>query len=140
MESASDIHGIETYYQTEQSKALADFIHESLVTQLDAPDRSVRRARFYVIKNTPVPAVLAEVGFISNKEERDKLISSDYQKKIAEALDAGVMLYLDRKLTLNKVDKSGSSLPLRTARQPSLIHDARSSYERIAQTQNEENR
>jgi N-acetylmuramoyl-L-alanine amidase len=100
MESANDIHGIETYYQTEQSKSLADAIHERLIAGLEAPDRAIRKARFYVIKNTPVPAVLAEVGFISNKEERDKLISSDYQAKVGEALEQGVMLYLDRRLAL----------------------------------------
>ena len=98
MESANDIHGIETYYQTDQSKLLADAIHERLVAGLEAPDRAIRKARFYVIKNTPVPAVLAEVGFISNKEERDKLISSDYQAKVAEALEQGVMLYLDKRI------------------------------------------
>jgi N-acetylmuramoyl-L-alanine amidase len=106
MESANDIHGIETYYQTEQSRALADAIHENLVTKLDAPDRAVRKARFYVINHTPVPAVLAEVGFISNRDERDKLISSDYRIKVANALEQGVMLYLDKKLARGQIDPS----------------------------------
>ncbi|HEY9715340.1 MAG TPA: N-acetylmuramoyl-L-alanine amidase, partial [Chroococcales cyanobacterium] len=96
LESTSDIHGIETYFQTEQSKPLADAIHKALVADLSAPDRSVRQARFYVINHTPVPAILAEVGFISNKDEREKLISSDYQAKIAEALAEGVTLYVSK--------------------------------------------
>jgi N-acetylmuramoyl-L-alanine amidase CwlD len=99
LESTSDIHGIETYYQTEQSRMLADSIHQSLVSGLQAPDRSVRKARFYVINHTPVPAVLAEVGFISNKDEREKLISSDYQDKVADSLAQGVMLYLANRKT-----------------------------------------
>jgi len=114
MESASDIRGIETYYLTEQSRLLADAVHECLISGLAAPDRSVRKARFYVIKNTPVPAILAEVGFISNQNERDKLISSDYQMKIAEALEHGVILYLDRKLALKKSNtytKTTENLP-----------------------------
>lgn len=94
LQSTSDIHGIETYYQTDRSLPLARRVHESLVTGLAAPDRSVRRARFYVINHTPVPAILAEVGYITNKTERDRLISSDYQNKIANALARGVMLYL----------------------------------------------
>lgn len=94
LQSTSDIHGIETYYQTDRSLPLANRVHESLVTGLGAPDRSVRRARFYVINHTPVPAILAEVGYITNKTERDRLISSDYQHKIANALARGVMLYL----------------------------------------------
>jgi len=95
--------GIETYYQNEQSKDLANLIHGSLVNGLGAPDRSVRKARFYVINHTPVPAILAEVGFISNKDERDKLNSSDYQKQVATALADGVMLFLSEKVQSHPV-------------------------------------
>jgi N-acetylmuramoyl-L-alanine amidase len=97
LEANSSIYGVETYYQTEQSKTLAQAIHEALVGKLAVPDRNVRKARFYVINHTPVPAVLAEVGFISNKEERNKLISSDYQEQVADGLARGVMLYLARR-------------------------------------------
>lgn len=97
LETNANIHGIETYYQTDQSKDLARFIHQELVGNLEAPDRNVRRAKFYVINHTAVPAVLAEVGFISNKEERAKLISSDYQNQIATALGQGVILYLSQR-------------------------------------------
>lgn len=94
LETNASTTGIETYYQNEQSKDLAKFIHQSLVAGLGAPDRGVRKARFYVINHTPVPAILAEVGFISSKEERDKLISSDYQHQIASAVADGVILFL----------------------------------------------
>jgi N-acetylmuramoyl-L-alanine amidase len=97
LEANSTIKGIETYYQSEQSQELARSVHQSLVERLKAPDRSVRRARFYVINHTPVPAVLAEVGFISNKEEREKLISSDYQQEIANGIARGVILYLSKR-------------------------------------------
>jgi hypothetical protein len=96
LESTSDIHGIETYFLTEQSKTLAETIHSNLVNLLAVPDRGIRKARFYVIHHTPVPAILAEVGFISNKDEREKLNSSDYQGKVADALAQGVMLYLGK--------------------------------------------
>jgi N-acetylmuramoyl-L-alanine amidase CwlD len=94
MESTSDIHGIETYYQTEQSRLLADSIHQSLVDNLAAPDRSVRKARFYVINHTAVPAILAEVGYISNKEERQQLTTPEYQSKVAAALAQGLNDYV----------------------------------------------
>ncbi len=97
LETNSTINGIETYYQTEHSRELARSIHDCLVTNLAAPDRAVRRARFYVINHTPVPAVLAEVGFISNRDERDKLISSDYQQEVANAVARGVILYLSKR-------------------------------------------
>ncbi|MBX9669158.1 MAG: N-acetylmuramoyl-L-alanine amidase [Candidatus Obscuribacterales bacterium] len=94
LESTSDIHGIETYYQSDISRPLAQNIHESIVSELGAPDRAIRKAKFYVINRAQVPAVLAEVGFISNKSERDKLVSADYQEKIAGALAKGAILYL----------------------------------------------
>lgn len=94
LETNQTTTGIETYFETEASKDLAELIHTQLVKELGAPDRSVRKARFYVINHTPVPAVLAEVGFISNKEERDKLTTSDYQAHIAQAVADGVLSYL----------------------------------------------
>lgn len=94
LESNNSITGIETYYLHPQSKSLAESVHTSLVSKLAVPDRNVRTARFYVVNHTPYPAILAEVGFISNKDERDKLISSDYQQKIAEALAQGVIVYV----------------------------------------------
>jgi N-acetylmuramoyl-L-alanine amidase CwlD len=103
LETTSDIHGIETYYQTAQSQNLAQLIHQSLVGNLQVPDRYIRKARFYVINHTEVPSILAEVGFISNVKEREKLISPDYQNQIAESLARGVILYLnERPIAQNK--------------------------------------
>jgi len=110
LESTSDIHGIETYYQTDMSKALAQSVHESLVSELDAPNRSVRKAKFYVVNRAEVPAVLAEVGFISNKTERDKLVAEDYQEKIAGALAKGAILYLKQHSAVaGKVSRASES-------------------------------
>lgn len=114
LESSNDIHGIETYYQTDISKPLAQQVHDSLVTELTAPNRAIRKAKFYVINRTEVPAVLAEVGFISNKAERDKLVSEDYQEKIAGALAKGAILYL-------KQHSSVASKISRTSEQSSEI-------------------
>jgi N-acetylmuramoyl-L-alanine amidase len=107
LESTSNIYGVETYFQNGKSKTLADKVHGSLVANLAVPDRFVRKARFYVINHTPVPAILAEVGYITNKNERTRLISSDYQGKVAGALARGVMLYLqDEKGTADIASKS----------------------------------
>lgn len=111
LESTNDIHGIETYYQTDMSRALAQSIHESLVSELDAPNRNIRKAKFYVVNRAEVPAVLAEVGFISNKGERDKLVSEDYQEKIAGALTKGAILYLKQHsaVAAGKVNRASDS-------------------------------
>ena len=100
LESTSSIYGIETYYQTDQSRALATAIHQQLVQGLGVPDRSVRKARFYVINHTPIPAILAEVGFISNQQERDNLGAAEYQVKIADSVSHGIVQYLTEKQEL----------------------------------------
>lgn len=72
----------------------------------------IRRAPFYVIENTTMPAVLIEVGFISNRREAKKLASPEYQSEIASLLKKSVLSYKqkatsykeksDKKLSLNE--------------------------------------
>lgn len=65
----------------------------------------IRRAPFYVIENTTMPAVLIEVGFISNRREAKKLSSPEYQSEIAELLTKSILSYKeksDKKLSLNE--------------------------------------
>ncbi|MDJ0625104.1 MAG: N-acetylmuramoyl-L-alanine amidase [Candidatus Caenarcaniphilales bacterium] len=94
MQSTSHINGIETYYFTAQSHKLAKILHKHLVQQTKAPDRRVRKARFVVIRETSIPSVLLEVGFLSNYSERKKLKDSNYQNKIAKAVSDGILEYL----------------------------------------------
>jgi N-acetylmuramoyl-L-alanine amidase len=110
LQNDPDVHGVETYYKTPQSRELAESIHDSLVGYLGIPDRLVRKARFYVINHTDVPAVLAEVGFISSQEERQRLISSDYQDRVATALEHGVILYLAKAKELAQKSESSENL------------------------------
>jgi N-acetylmuramoyl-L-alanine amidase len=55
----------------------------------------VKRAFFYVLINTEMPSILAEVGFISNPEEERLLKKESYRQKIAEALFEGVKKYVE---------------------------------------------
>jgi len=73
----STANGIETYYKDhrEDSQKLAQALQQSLIREFDLKDRGVKTATFYVIKNIRLPAVLTEVGFITNPQEI-KLIES----------------------------------------------------------------
>jgi N-acetylmuramoyl-L-alanine amidase len=55
----------------------------------------VKRAFFYVLINTQMPSILAEVGFISNPEEEKLLRKDAYRQKIAEALYQGIKRFID---------------------------------------------
>ncbi|MGL5510734.1 MAG: N-acetylmuramoyl-L-alanine amidase, partial [Microcoleaceae cyanobacterium] len=62
--SRPDVNGIETYYYN-SGLGLAQTIHANLLQGTGANDRRVRQARFYVLRNTSMPAVLLEVGFVT---------------------------------------------------------------------------
>ena len=88
------IAGLETYYYHYPSVALAKAVHASLVGALPIKDRGVRRAQFYVINHTTAPAILVELGYLSNAGERAEVNTTARQKKSAEAVADGIVEYL----------------------------------------------
>lgn len=75
------------------SKKLADAILSKVIRKTSANSRGVKKGNFYVIRETDMPAVLVEGGFISNPNERALLKSRDYQEKIAQGIADGVDQY-----------------------------------------------
>jgi len=74
---------------------LAYFIQKALLDYTRAPDRGVRRSRFYVLKEAPCPAVLVECGFLSNTYEEEKLLTATYREKVARGIASGILQYAD---------------------------------------------
>jgi len=92
--SKPDRRGIECYYsgKSEKGKLLAASIEEQL--RVTAPiSQEAKPADFFVLSRNKVPAVLVEVGFITNPEEGAKLESPQYQKELAEAIVLGISQY-----------------------------------------------
>jgi len=86
----------------EESLYLADSVQGSLVNNLKSVNRHaadlkarIKRAFFYVLINTEMPSILAEVGFISNPQEEKLLRQDSYRQSIAEALYKGVKKYVE---------------------------------------------
>ena len=89
----ADAHGTETYHSRNASSAsrrMAANVHEEMVGATGFRDRGVKAANFHVIKNTHMPAILVETGFISNAVEEGHLIDPDMQDKMAQAITNGV--------------------------------------------------
>jgi len=94
-----DPYGIETYYcKTNNdeysgitSEDLATDIQKNLIKKLDGKDRGVKTANFYVIRETTMPAILIELGFISNEDELRNMCDEKYQQKAAEAIADGII-------------------------------------------------
>lgn len=92
--------GAETYFQSdyegENSRRLAADIQSQLVSSLQTRDRGVKESDFYVITYSQMPSVLAELGFITNSSDADKLGSEEYQQKAADAIVNGIDSYYDQ--------------------------------------------
>jgi N-acetylmuramoyl-L-alanine amidase len=92
----SSVNGVETYYAPGSSlgKQLASAVHSQIIADTGANDRSIRTARFHVIVNTTMPAILVETGFLTNPAESAKLITPAYQERMANAIAKGVDRFL----------------------------------------------
>jgi N-acetylmuramoyl-L-alanine amidase len=80
----------------DESRDLATMVQESLVTSLrksnqEVRSRGVKKAPFVVLIGAAMPSVLAEISFVSNRQELALLKTSAYKQKIAESLFAAVM-------------------------------------------------
>ncbi|HWP97400.1 MAG TPA: N-acetylmuramoyl-L-alanine amidase [Syntrophomonadaceae bacterium] len=84
--------GAQAFYKpgSPESKAVAVGIQKELQRILGNTKRSAGAGNYYVLKNVQMPAVLVEVGFISNPEEGRLLANSQYQDRVAYAILAGM--------------------------------------------------
>lgn len=88
-------NGIETLYRSSAAKELADPIQKALIADTKETDRGLKiRTNLGVLNATQMPAVLIEIGFISNKATEDKLRQPSYLNTIAQAIVAGIVAYL----------------------------------------------
>lgn len=87
--------GTSTYFwpKSLKDKLLAAEVQRSLIGQLGLPDRGWRENDFYVLKHTAMPAILAEVAFISNPSEEAKLRQNDFIKKAAQGIYSGIVRF-----------------------------------------------
>jgi N-acetylmuramoyl-L-alanine amidase len=77
----------------QESSRVAEALQNNLDRALRRPSRGVKQAPFYVLGGAAMPAVLVEIGFISNPQEEQRLWDDGYRDRIARALVAGVTAY-----------------------------------------------
>src|SRR5438105_4694381 len=79
-------------FQLESSR-LAEVVQDSMTQALRIPNRGVKQAGFYVLGGAAMPAVLIEIGFVTNPKEERRLKDSQYRDEIARAILAGLAEY-----------------------------------------------
>ena len=77
-----------------ESRRLAELIQAQLTSGKQVKNRGVKHAPFVVLIGTKVPAVLVEVGFISNPTEGKRLTTKAYQRQLATAIAEGIEHYI----------------------------------------------
>ncbi len=90
--------GIETFVinnADNNTKKLADMVQTQLINETKATNRGVKEANFAVLRETTMPAILVEIGFLSNLEEENKLKNDEYINKISESIVKSILTYLD---------------------------------------------
>jgi len=88
--------GTETYYYKPSDKPLAFYIHQEMTKTLGFRDNGLKRARLYVLRNTRMPAMLVEPGFITNPMEYEKMAEPETRQKIAKAVTDGTIRYMEK--------------------------------------------
>lgn len=88
-----EITGIETHYYHQESLNLAQTVHSSLASKIKSNNRGLFKSKFYVINHTTSPAILVEIGFISNDNERAQLVSEKRKQDTANAIVEGINNY-----------------------------------------------
>ena len=77
------------------SSRLAETIQSHVTRDLGLPDRGVRQAGFRVLVGAYMPAVLIELGFLSHRDEEQRLGDSRYQRELAAAIGDAILAYRD---------------------------------------------
>lgn len=87
--------GAQTFYYPgqDESKKLAIAVQAELIKRLGPNRRQANAGDYRVLKDTHMPAVVVEVGFLSNPREARLLADPSYQRKVAEAIYWGIIRY-----------------------------------------------
>jgi len=100
--ASSSAKGTETYYSVstgdmyKEDINLATYINNQIVSNADMTNRGVKKEAYYVINNTIIPAVLVELGFVSNSADRAKLVNDQYVSIFADSIYKGIVQYYSK--------------------------------------------
>ncbi|WP_066638023.1 N-acetylmuramoyl-L-alanine amidase [Desulfolucanica intricata] len=98
-------HGAQTFSQpgAKESKMISEAIQAEIINSLKNTKRKAKEVDYYTTRKSKVPAVLVEIGFITNPKEEKLMMDAAYQSKLAWCIYSGVVKYY-----ANKENGSGS--------------------------------
>lgn len=93
---STSVKGIDTYYYNDFDKDFANIIQQELIHSTDAIDRGVHYGDFQVLRQSLQPSLLLELGFMSNPETEQLLMTNDYQGKLVKGITTGLDKYFSK--------------------------------------------
>ena len=91
----SSIYGAMTFYPDGKSSTLAQAVQDNIIRQTGAVDKGTSTATFYVLRNTTMPSILVEMGFVTNAGEARKLQEDSYRNQMAQGIFNGAAQYFN---------------------------------------------
>lgn len=93
------VNGAQVFYfkHSKNAKNLAEIVQKQLQTHVQPNNKRAVKSNssYYLLKNTDVPTIIVECGFLSNYEEASNLVDENYQQKLAWAIHLGVLQYIN---------------------------------------------
>lgn len=96
LENTTEYTGIFTFYHPDKlsSKKPAQILQASVCETSGGTDRGIRGENYAVLRETDMPAVLVETGFMTSPAELALLVDEDYQARLADGIARGILQYL----------------------------------------------
>lgn len=95
----NSVHGFTTYYMHSYQQQLGEYINAGLEGKLPLDGRGVRNGNYLVLRENQQPAVLVELGYLSNFNEERIVTTSQFRDQAALGLYAGIVNYFDSQLS-----------------------------------------
>ncbi|MCL1861971.1 MAG: N-acetylmuramoyl-L-alanine amidase family protein [Defluviitaleaceae bacterium] len=87
-----EVHGIETWYANTESRGVANIFQRQKIMHTNAHCRGLRNGpNIVVLRETTMPAVLLELGFITNPDEAARLKGTQYQWQLVNSIYRGIV-------------------------------------------------
>jgi N-acetylmuramoyl-L-alanine amidase len=99
----------------QESSFLAETVQDSMTQSMRLVNRGVKQAGFYVLGGAAMPAILVEIGFLTNPREERKLATPEYREAAARAIYAGLTEYKRRYDQRLRTAQAVPARPERTA-------------------------
>lgn len=102
-------HSIHIYPGSKESRKAAEFIYKYLIQGTDQKHRGIKENNFHMLRETDMPAILSENGFMDNPREALLMLNVDFQKEVAREHAQGICDYFEVKYIEEPKKSSGSS-------------------------------